>query len=55
VQDDNGADSINLSEPQTQQARMFSLYQLSRMFNLQLGRSKVRARLDRNDEDTAVL
>lgn len=25
------------------------------MFNLQLGRSKVRARLDRNDDETAVL
>ena len=58
VVDDTGEDTIEIDEeknPNAKQARMFTLYQLHRLFNVQLNRSDVRYRLDENDKATRVL
>ena len=56
--DDTGADTLELDaekNPNSKQARMWTLYQLHRLFSVQLRRSDVRNRLDINDDRTVVL
>ena len=56
--DDTGADTIQVDpnqNPIAGEARMVTLNQLHKLFSVQLKRSNVRARLDKNDSDAKLL
>ena len=58
LEDDTGEDTIEIDvakNPNSKQSRMFTLFQLHQLFNVQLRRSDVRFRIDENDKATRVL